>query len=213
MKNKSVVVATFKSHDDAAAAIKALQQSVFDLEQLSLVESKQTVQTELIGFYQTGQRVKVWGELGAIWGMIIGSGIVLIPGFGHLFVAGPLVSMMVGALEGGLVVGGLSALGAAFYSFGIHSNHIPNYQAALKSGNFIMTAQAKVGEMATTKEGLRLTHPDTLVEHLAESIAKTENAIPLPEQRHGWEAGAELLVGIERASQMNPGSSLFTTEH
>ena len=75
MKNKSVVVATFKSHDDAAAAIKALQQCVFDLEQLSLVESKQTVQTELIGFYQTGQRVKVWGELGAIWGMIIGSGI------------------------------------------------------------------------------------------------------------------------------------------
>jgi hypothetical protein len=67
--------------------------------------------------------MKYWGKLGAfwggVWGLLFGSAMFLIPGVGPLLVAGPLVGWIVGALEGAVVVGGLSAMGAGLYSLGI----------------------------------------------------------------------------------------------
>jgi hypothetical protein len=47
-------------------------------------------------------------------------------------VFGPLVSWIIGALEGAAVVGGLSALGAGLYSLGIPKNSVVEYEKALK---------------------------------------------------------------------------------
>ncbi len=63
-------------------------------------------------------RMKVWGKLGGFWGFLFGSAMFFIPGIGPLIVFGPLVGWIVGALEGAMVVGGLSALGAGLYSIG-----------------------------------------------------------------------------------------------
>jgi hypothetical protein len=41
----------------------------------------------------------------------------MIPGLGPILAAGPVVAWIVGALEGAVVVGGLSALGAGLYRF------------------------------------------------------------------------------------------------
>ena len=38
-----------------------------------------------------------------------------IPGIGPVLVAGPLVAWIIGALEGAVVVGGLTAVGAGLY--------------------------------------------------------------------------------------------------
>ena len=60
--------------------------------------------------------MKFWGILGAFWGGFwgprFGSALFLIPGIGPVMLFGPLVSWIVGAQEGAVVVGGLSALGA-----------------------------------------------------------------------------------------------------
>ena len=47
-----------------------------------------------------------------------------------MLVAGPLVSWIVGALEGGVLVGGLDALGAGLYSLGIPKDSILKYNGA-----------------------------------------------------------------------------------
>jgi len=44
--------------------------------------------------------------------MLFGSAFFFIPGIGPLLVAGPLITWIVGAAEGAVVVGGLSAIGA-----------------------------------------------------------------------------------------------------
>ena len=51
-----------------------------------------------------------------------------------------MVSWIVGALEGAIVVGGLSAIGAGLYSLGIHNDSVLRYETALKSGKFILIA-------------------------------------------------------------------------
>ena len=59
-----------------------------------------------------------------MWGLLMGSAFVLIPGAGPLLLAGPLV----GALEGAVVVGGVSALGAALVSLGVPNNTVLEYE-------------------------------------------------------------------------------------
>lgn len=169
MKNNSLVVATYKSHDEAGAAIKELQHSGYDLSQLSIIGRGQLADEPVVGCYHTGERMKYWGKIGAlwggIWGMLIGSAFFLIPGIGPLLVAGPLVSCIVGALEGGVVVGGLSALGAGLCSLGLHPDHIAEYETALKSGKFVVIAHGAAGETARARQILQRTGPEALAEH------------------------------------------------
>jgi hypothetical protein len=51
---------------------------------------------------------------------LFGAAFFAIPGIGPVLVAGPLVAWIVGALEGAVVVGGLSALGAGLYSIAFY---------------------------------------------------------------------------------------------
>jgi hypothetical protein len=93
------------------------------MKKLSIVGKDYHTEEHVVGYYNAGDRMKFWGKLGAFWGglwnLLFGSALFLIPGIGPVVVFGPLVSWMVGALEGAVVVGGLSALGAGLYSIGI----------------------------------------------------------------------------------------------
>ena len=100
--------------------------------------------------------MQVWGKRGACWGGLWGllwSGFFIIPGLGPLLVFGPLVSWIIGALEGAVMVGGLSALGAALYSLGIPKDSIVEYETALKSDQFLVMAYG-TGEEAAQAQRL-----------------------------------------------------------
>ena len=169
MTNNNAVVAIYKSHTEAEAAVKELQQSGFDMKKLSIVGRDYHTDEHVVGYYNTGDRMKHWGKLGAfwggIWGLLFGSAFFLIPGVGPLLVAGPLVGWIVGGLEGAVVVGGLSAIGAGFYSLGIPKDSILQYETALKSGKFVVIAHGSAGETTHAREIINRTNPETLQEH------------------------------------------------
>ena len=123
----------------------------------------------MIGYYNAGDRMKYWGKTGAfwggIWGLLFGSAFFLIPGIGPLLVAGPLVGWIVWALEGAVVVGGLSAIGAGLYSLGIPKNSILQYETALKTGKFVIIAHGTAAEAARAREIINRTNPEALEEH------------------------------------------------
>jgi len=129
-KNNSVV-AIYKSHAEAEAAVKELQQSGFDMKKLSIIGRDYHTDEHVVGYYNTGDRVKMWGKTGAfwggLWGFMLGSGFFWVPGIGSLLVAGPLVSWIVGGLEGAVMVGGMSAFGAALYGVGIPKDSVLQY--------------------------------------------------------------------------------------
>jgi len=169
MKRNNSVVAIYPSHTAAEAAIKELQQSGFDMNKLSILGRDYLTEEHVVGFYNAGDRMKYWGKMGSLWGaflgLLVGSGFFLIPGIGPLLVAGPLVGMIVGALEGGVVVGGLSALGAGLYNLGIHKDSIMKCETALKSGKFVVIAHGSVDDATHAKEILNRTKPETLEHH------------------------------------------------
>ena len=166
---KNAVVAIYKSHTEAEAAVKELQRSGFDMKKLSIVGRDEHRDEHVIGYYNAGDRMKYWGKLGAFWGgfwgLLFGSGFFLIPGIGPLLVAGPLVSWIVGALEGAVVVGGLSAIGAGLYSLGIPKDSILRYETALKTGKYVLIVHGSMDETTRAKEILDRTKPETLEHH------------------------------------------------
>ena len=133
MSEKNSVVAIFESHNQAEDAVRELQKSGFDMKKLSIVGKDYHTDEHVVGYYNTGDRMMYWGKLGAfwggLWGMLFGSAFFFVPGIGPLLVAGPLVTWIVGALEGAVVMGGLSALGAALVSIGIPKNSVLQYEA------------------------------------------------------------------------------------
>jgi hypothetical protein len=66
-------------------------------------------------------------------------------------IAGPLVSWIVGALEGAVVVGGLSALGAGLAGIGIPRDSILKYESALKADQFLLVAHGTPEQVQHTK--------------------------------------------------------------
>ena len=155
MAEHNAVVGIYATHTEAEAAVKELQQSGFDMQKLSIVGKDYHTEEHVIGYYTTGDRMQVWGKRGAfwggLWGLLVGSGFFVIPGIGPLLVFGPLVSWIIGALEGAVVVGGLSALGAGLYSLGIPTNSIVEYETALKSDHFLVMAHGTGDEVAQAK--------------------------------------------------------------
>jgi hypothetical protein len=154
----STAVAVFKDHAEAEAAVKGLEHAGFDLKQFSIVGQDFHSENHVVGYYNTGDRMKAWGKLGAfwggLWGLLFGAAFFFIPGVGPVVIAGPLVTSLVAALEGAVFFGGLSALGAALFSIGIPRNSVLRYETQLKSGSFLLVAQGTDEELQSVENCL-----------------------------------------------------------
>ncbi len=151
MTTQNSCVAVFGTHQAAEQAVKQLQQSGFDMKKLSIVGKDYHTDEHVVGYYNTGDRMKYWGKLGAfwggLWGFILGAAFFWVPGVGPLVMAGPVVSWLVGALEGAVVVGGVSALGAALYSIGIPKDSVLAYETALKADKFLLLVHGSTDDV------------------------------------------------------------------
>jgi hypothetical protein len=80
------VVAVYASHVEAEAAVKELQRAGIDIRTLSIVGKGSHTDEHLVGYYNTGDRMKYWGKTGAFWGgfwgLLLGSAFFAIPGLG-----------------------------------------------------------------------------------------------------------------------------------
>jgi hypothetical protein len=159
MSKENAGVVVFSTHIEAENAVKELQRSGFNMKKLSIVGKDYHAEEHVVGYYNAGDRMNFWGKRGAfwggLWGILFGSAFFLIPGIGPLVVAGPLVSAIVGGLEGAVIVGGLSALGAGLYSIGIPKDSILEYETAIKSEKFVVVVHGAADELAKAKDILK----------------------------------------------------------
>lgn len=162
MSTMNSVVAVYDTHDQAEAAIKELQEAGVDMQSLSIAAKDTHTDEHVVGYYNAGDRMKYWGKLGAFWGgfwgLLFGSAMFAIPGIGPILVAGPLVAWIVGALEGAVVVGGVSAVGAGLVSIGIPKDSVLKYDVALKTDKFLLLVHGSPDQVEHAKsiiEGTR----------------------------------------------------------
>jgi uncharacterized membrane protein len=169
MTEFSSVVAVFDDHQEADAAVRKLADAGIDMKHLSVVGKGYHTDEKVTGFYNMGDRVKFWGKRGALWGGLWGwffGGLFLfVPVVGHVVILGYLAAMAISAVEGAVVVGGLSALGAALYSSGIPKDSVVAYESAIKADAFLVTAHGPAEEMVRAKAILAAAKPSRLDVH------------------------------------------------
>jgi hypothetical protein len=136
------------------------------MKNLSLVGKGYHSDEKVMGFYSSGDRIRFWGSRGAFWGgfwgLFFGGVFMTIPVVGHLVVLGYLAVVAVSAVEGAVVVGGLSALGAALYGIGIPKDSVIRYEADMKADRFLVMAHGTDAEVERAKKILASASPSRL---------------------------------------------------
>ncbi len=165
-KDENSVVAVYSQHSAAEDAIKRLKGSGFDIKKLAVVGRDYQTEEDVVGFYNTGDRIKYWGKWGAfwggLWGMLVGAAFLIVPGVGPVVAAGSVVDWIIAALEGAVVVGGVSALGAGLFSLGIPKNSIVKYETSIKAGKFVLVAHGTAEEVAKARDVLKTSGADQI---------------------------------------------------
>ena len=163
MSEQNAVVAVYGSHEGAEQGVKELQHAGIDMRTLSIIGKDTHTDEQVVGYYNNGDRMKRWGASGAFWGgfwgLLFGSAFFAIPGLGPVLVAGPVVAWIIGALEGAVVVGGISAIGAGLIGMGIPKNSVIQYELALKTDQYLLMVNGSAAEVEKAKGIIENTHP------------------------------------------------------
>ena len=140
----AAAIATFSTHTAAEAAVKELNVAGFDIRHLSVIGQGYHVDEQVKGFYNQGDRVRFWGTRGAFWGglwsLFFGGIFLTLPVIGPIVALGYIGAMIVTAVEGAVVVGGVSAIGAALYGLGIPKDSVLSYETAVTADGFLVMA-------------------------------------------------------------------------
>ena len=165
MDKMDSVVATFPDHVAAEAAVKKLQAAGFDMKNLSVIGKGFHTEEKVVGFYNMGDRVKFWGARGAFWGgfwgLFFGGLVLTVPVVGHVVVLGYLAAAVASAIESAVLVGGLSAIGAALYGIGIPKDSVLQYEAVIKADGFLVMARGSSEELGRARKILGEANPSS----------------------------------------------------
>jgi hypothetical protein len=187
MNPYDIVIATFDDHVKANGAVYKLIDGGFNMKNFSVVGKGYHTEEKIIGFYNVGDRMKLWGKYGAfwgaIWGLLFGGVFLALPVIGPVVVLGHLAVLVVaaieGVVEGAVVVGALSALGAALFNYGVPKDSVIKYEAAVKADGFLVVGHGPADEMARARAVLQGSDAKSLDMHQGVSPADlTDHVAP-----------------------------------
>lgn len=168
---KHTTIAVYPTHNVAELAVRKLQSVGFDMTKLSIVGKDYTTEEHVVGYYTKGDRMAAWGRTGAfwggLWGFLFGAAFFVIPGIGPILMAGPVIGSIVGALEGAVLVGGLSVLGGALVGLGVPEESALRYETDLKAGKFLLIVHGTEAETSRATALLELTNHQGMAQHNA----------------------------------------------
>ena len=166
MNPSDTIIATFADHAAADAAVRTLAASGFDIKNISVVGKGYHTEEAVAGFYNVGDRMTVWGSRGALWGglwgLFFGGLFVAVPIVGHVVVLGYLGAAIASAIEGAVVVGGLSAIGGALSGLGVPEDSIVRYESAIKADQFLVMAHGDPDTVLRAQDLLRQSSPASI---------------------------------------------------
>jgi hypothetical protein len=174
MSENNAVVAVYGSHESAEQGVRELQRAGIEMSTLSIIGKDTHTDEHVVGYYNTGDRMKRWGANGAFWGgfwgLLFGSAFFAVPGMGPILVAGPVIAWIVGALEGAVVVGGLSAIGAGLVGMGIPKDSVLQYELALKTDQYLLMVNGSAAEVEKARAVIEGTRPAKMTVHFSERV-------------------------------------------
>jgi uncharacterized membrane protein len=166
MAEPTTIIAVYPRHEDADAAVKTLADAGIELKQISVIGKGYHTEEKVMGFYNMGDRMQVWGSRGAfwgaLWGMLFGGMYLVVPVVGPVVVLGYVATTLLATLEGALLGGGLSAIGGALSGLGVPEDSVVRYETELKADNFLIMAHGTPEDIEKARASLKPSDPSRL---------------------------------------------------
>jgi len=157
--SQECVVAVYDMLEDAHAAVQALGRTPFPASQVSVITSTIEDQADVrqaLEFGDESSRDALLGAgAGGIFAVLAEATVAVVAGLGTVILAGAIVpaAMVVGAFIG------------AMRGWGVHSDHIAEYERLVKDGKVLVIAHGNPRQVATAEQALMATHPDGIRLH------------------------------------------------
>jgi hypothetical protein len=162
------VVATYRSHTDAEAAVRLLAAGGLPITHISIIGRQFETHEDIQGFYRpadaalAGAGTGAW--FGGFFGLMVGAmGFFVFPVVGALMVMGPIAGLIAGAIGGA----GVGALINGLIAAGVPRDQALKYQDRLQAGEYVVVVHGGAGESTRAHEILEGTAPTHLQAHVA----------------------------------------------
>lgn len=151
--SRQCVVAVYKSMETAQKAVHTLDESKFPSDQVSLVANSVHQDLKSTTPIQYGDEAKNDAAFGAGVGGLLGffaaAPLLTIPGIGLMLIAGPISAGLAGAIVGGFL--------GALNGWGVHEDHVKDYEDKVKKGACLVVANGDPYEVDYAKQILSKT--------------------------------------------------------
>ena len=158
MSKNEIAVAVYDSHSQAEDAVHKLAKGNFDMKTISILGKDYHSEEHVVGYFNTGDRAKFFGKLGAFWGglagMLFGSALMFVPVVGHVVVLGPIAATIAGGLQGAILGGGVSALVGALSALGLPKDSVLRYETAVKADKFLVIVHGEAEDIRRARDVL-----------------------------------------------------------
>jgi hypothetical protein len=169
MLDRSSIVGIYATLAEAEEAVKALKDHGFPVQNVSIVARPgEDEVSSFPGFVTSGDVARASATVGAwvggLCGILAGSALIWVPGFGPLVVAGSVSAMMLGGVEGAIAGAAVSGALGWLVGLGISKEKIPRYEEAVRAGKFLLIAHASSEQITLAHKiltGSRAEHIDT----------------------------------------------------
>ncbi|MGV3719562.1 MAG: YsnF/AvaK domain-containing protein, partial [Actinomycetota bacterium] len=149
----STVVGFFDQFSEARSAVEDLIASGVPRDDVSITSSNATGEHDEFSAHETGNRsgsgaatgAGVGAVVGGIGGLLVGLGLLTIPGIGPILAAGPLATAAAGAVAGAATGGLLGAL----VGMGIPEEDAHTYAEGVRRGGTLVTVNADDAQLDT----------------------------------------------------------------
>ena len=169
MNKTDIAVAVYDSHGQAEDAVHKLAKAGFDMKAISIIGKDYHTEQHVVGYFNTGDRVKYFGKLGAFWGgmagILFGSALMFVPVIGHVVVLGPIAAAIAGGLQGAVLGGGASALFGALSTLGVPKDSVLRYETAIEADKFLVIVHGGGGDILRAHELLIAAGSDDVQAH------------------------------------------------
>jgi hypothetical protein len=160
------VVAVYKTHMEAEAAVRKLAAAAIPVNSISIVGRNYETREDVVGYFNPGDAALTGAGQGAwfggLFGLMLGAfGFFIFPAVGTLIVLGPLSGFIAGAVGGA----GIGALVSALVAAGIPHDQALKYRDRLQAGEFVVVVHGGAGNATLAHEVLSSTDPNDLQCH------------------------------------------------
>jgi hypothetical protein len=171
MTNNNSLMAVYTAHSDAAAGVKELQKSGFEIRKLSIagkLNDAEKDNSESAIAIDHIERPPKPGLASAYPLVVLSvSSSLSVTGIGPTLLAGPLASVILANVKRADTVE-LNDLNAGLYSLGIPPAGILRHESSLREDKVMLLAEGTAAELMWVKDVLRTTHPEEVHIHFAE---------------------------------------------